>query len=172
MMIDIAPKVLLAPSRSVQADQGLHCLLTESMDAVVYVDKQRMLRLDSNKPMLFSLLVSDYFGCLHCFPNWCRSHFGFFNSGSRVSLSASTRVRGMHWVLERIVDGLRQLVSFNDSQFGFVPSRGTTDAIFVVRQLQEKYLAANKRLQGWQNAGKYEYFPCRWYLPVNTGKYW
>ena len=32
------------------------------------------------------------------------------------------------------------------SQFGFVPGRGTTDAIFVVRQLQEKYLAANKRL--------------------------
>ena len=25
--------------------------------------------------------------------------------------------------------------------------------------------------QGWQNAGKYEYFPCQWYLPVNTGKY-
>ena len=50
-------------------------------------------------------------------------------------------------VLERIVDGLiRQMVSINDSQFGFVPGRGTTDAIFVVRQLQEKYLAANKRL--------------------------
>ena len=50
-------------------------------------------------------------------------------------------------VLERIVDGLiRQLVSIYDSQFGFVPGRGTTDAIFVVRQLQEKYLAANKRL--------------------------
>ena len=50
-------------------------------------------------------------------------------------------------VLERIVDGLiRQLVSINDSQFGFVPGRGTTDAIFVVRQLQVKYLAANKRL--------------------------
>ena len=39
-------------------------------------------------------------------------------------------------VLERIVDGLiRQLVSIDDSQFGFVPGRGTTDAIFVVRQL-------------------------------------
>ena len=50
-------------------------------------------------------------------------------------------------VLERIVDGLiRQLVLINDSQFVFVPGRGTTDAIFVVRQLQEKYLAANKRL--------------------------
>ena len=36
--------------------------------------------------------------------------------------------------------------SIDDSQFGFVPGRGTTDANFVVRQLQEKYLAANKRL--------------------------
>ena len=50
-------------------------------------------------------------------------------------------------VLERIVDGLiRQLVSIKDSQFGFVQGRGTKDAIFVVRQLQVKYLAANKRL--------------------------
>ena len=50
-------------------------------------------------------------------------------------------------VLERIVDGfIRQLVSSDNTQFGFVPGRGTTDTIFVVRQLQEKYLAANKRL--------------------------
>ena len=50
-------------------------------------------------------------------------------------------------ILERIVDGLiRQLVSINDSQFGFFPGRGTTDAISIVRQLQGKYLAANKRL--------------------------
>ena len=50
-------------------------------------------------------------------------------------------------VLERIVDGLiRRLVSTDDSQFGFIPGRGTTDATFVVRQLQEKYLATNKRL--------------------------
>ena len=50
-------------------------------------------------------------------------------------------------ILERTVDSLtRQLVSIDNSQFGFIPGRGTTDAIFVVRQLQEKYLAANKRL--------------------------
>ena len=45
---------------------------------------------------------------------------------------------------DTIVDGLiRQLVSIGDSQFSFVPRSGTTDAIFVVRQLQEKYLVAN-----------------------------
>ena len=44
-------------------------------------------------------------------------------------------------ILERIVNGLiRQVVSIDDSQFGFVLGRGTTDAIFVVQQLQEKYL--------------------------------
>ena len=47
-------------------------------------------------------------------------------------------------VLDRIVDGLRQLVS--NSQFRYVPGRGTTDAIFLEKQLQERYLAANKRL--------------------------
>ena len=44
------------------------------------------------------------------------------------------------------MDGLiRQLVSIDDSQFGFVPGRGVQTQS-VVRQLQEKYLAANKRL--------------------------
>jgi hypothetical protein len=58
-------------------------------------------------------------------------------------------------VLERIVDRLiRQVVSIDESQFGFVPGRGTTDAIFVVRQLQEKYLAANKRLHGFCGLGE------------------
>ena len=49
-------------------------------------------------------------------------------------------------VLDSIVDRLGQLVSIYDSQFGFVPGRGITDAIFVEKQLQEKCLAANKRL--------------------------
>ena len=54
-------------------------------------------------------------------------------------------------VLERIVDGLiRQGVSIDDSQFGCVPGRCTTHAIFVVRQQQENYLAANKTLHGFR----------------------
>ena len=38
------------------------------------------------------------------------------------------------------------MVSIDDSQFGFVPGRGTTDASFLVRQLLEEYLAVNKML--------------------------
>ena len=48
-------------------------------------------------------------------------------------------------ILERIVDGLiRQVVSIDDSQFGFVPGRGTTDAIFVVRQLKGEILSSEQ----------------------------
>ena len=59
--------------------------------------------------------------------------------GNYPSLKLTEQVMN---VLERTVSGLiRQLVSTDDSQFGFILSRGTTDAIFVVRQLQERYLA-------------------------------
>jgi len=37
------------------------------------------------------------------------------------------------------------MVNINEMQFGFVPGKGTTDAIFIARQLQEKYIAAKKR---------------------------
>ena len=38
------------------------------------------------------------------------------------------------------------MVDIDEMQFVFVPGRGTTDAIFIVRQLQEKYIAAKKPL--------------------------
>ena len=47
-------------------------------------------------------------------------------------------------VIERIADSLiRQMVSIDESQFGFVPGRSTADAIFVVHQLQEKKIFEN-----------------------------
>lgn len=50
-------------------------------------------------------------------------------------------------VLERIVEELiRNIVHIDDMQFGFIPGRGTIDAIFILRQMQEKYLEKNRNL--------------------------
>ena len=82
--------------------------------------------------------------------DWEQSFVVCLYKGKRDALERGNyhgRTEQVMKILERIVDCLiRQLVSINYSQFGFVPGRGTADAIFVVRQLQEKYLAANKRL--------------------------
>ena len=43
---------------------------------------------------------------------------------------------------ERIIEKLiRQQVDIDKMQLGFMPRSGTTNAIFILRQLQEKYLA-------------------------------
>ena len=52
-------------------------------------------------------------------------------------------MKGMERVIEKII---RERISIDDMQFGFMPGRGTTDAIFILRQLQEKHLAKNKKL--------------------------
>jgi hypothetical protein len=50
-------------------------------------------------------------------------------------------------VFERVVEKrLRGSVEIDDMQFGFRPGRGTTDAIFIVRQLQEKFLEKKRGL--------------------------
>ena len=43
-------------------------------------------------------------------------------------------------VVERVIERrIREQVKIDDVWFGFRPGRGTTEAIFIVRQLQEKY---------------------------------
>ena len=45
-------------------------------------------------------------------------------------------------VMERIVDGMiREMIAIDEMQFAFVPGRGTTDAKFIIWQLQEKFLS-------------------------------
>ena len=50
-------------------------------------------------------------------------------------------------VFERIIEArLREKVDIDDMQFGFRAGKSTTDAIFIVRQLQEKYMEKKKEL--------------------------
>jgi len=50
-------------------------------------------------------------------------------------------------VVERIFeDRIQQQIDIDDMQFGFMKGNGTTDAIFIVRQIQEKFRAKRKKL--------------------------
>ena len=50
-------------------------------------------------------------------------------------------------VLEKVIEGrVRKVVKIDSMQFGYMAGKSTTDAIFIVQQLQEKYLARNKGL--------------------------
>ena len=50
-------------------------------------------------------------------------------------------------VVERILeDIIRDVVNVNDMQFEFMPGCGTTDPIFISRQIQEKYIGKNRNL--------------------------
>ena len=41
---------------------------------------------------------------------------------------------------------IRCRVSIDNMQFGFMPGKGTTDAIFIMQQVQEKHQAKKKKL--------------------------
>ena len=48
---------------------------------------------------------------------------------------------------ERVIEKrLREEVTISDEQFGFMPGRNTTDAIFAPRQLMEKYREGRQNL--------------------------
>ena len=52
-------------------------------------------------------------------------------------------MKGIERVMEKII---RERAFIGDMQFGFMPGPGTTDVIFIFRQLQEKHLAKNRKL--------------------------
>ena len=50
-------------------------------------------------------------------------------------------------IIERVLERqIRILVNLNKMQFGFMPGKGTVDAIFIVRKMQEEYQKKDKKL--------------------------
>ena len=50
-------------------------------------------------------------------------------------------------LFERVIEQhIRAVISMDDMQFGFMPGKGTMEAIFIIRQVQEKYLAKHQDL--------------------------
>ena len=77
--------------------------------------------------------------------DWHSSHIINLSKGKGDTLSCgnyrSLKLQEhMIKILEHILNTrIREQVSINSMQFGFMPGRGTTDAIFILRKLQEKY---------------------------------
>ena len=49
-------------------------------------------------------------------------------------------------IVERGLERIRELVNIDSMQFGFMPERKTTDALFVVQRMQEEYRDKKKKL--------------------------
>src|SRR2546425_8755079 len=76
--------------------------------------------------------------------------FFFFNDTATTeiyTLSLHDALPILLKVLERVIEArLRKTVKIDEMQFGFCPGKGTTDAIFIVRQVQEKFLGKQKEM--------------------------
>ena len=50
-------------------------------------------------------------------------------------------------IVERVLERrIREFINIDSMQFGFMPGRGTADALFVVRRMQEEYKDKKKKL--------------------------
>ena len=45
-----------------------------------------------------------------------------------------------------VQEKIRKMIEIREEEYGFVAGNGTIDAIFILRQLQEKYLENDKEL--------------------------
>ena len=86
-----------------------------------------------------------------CIPSdWNLSYIASLCKGKGDALSRHSN-RGLKLldqvmkIIERALDSvIRSQVDIDSKQFGFMPGRGTTDAIFILYQLQEKHLGKHK----------------------------
>ena len=97
---------------------------------------------------------------MRCYWKWSRDMISvvFMDHWKPVFSETVIELRWIKWIthtltdkvmklLERLLDFvIHEMVNMDEMQFSFVPGRGTTDAIFIVCQLQEKYIAAKKVL--------------------------
>ena len=67
-------------------------------------------------------------------------------------------------VLERVLEKrIRFQVSIDNMQFGFMPENETTDAIFIMRHVQEKHQAKKKMYYAFVDLEKaFDRVPRRW----------
>ena len=67
-------------------------------------------------------------------------------SGTAAARTVKLLEHGMK-VVERVFrKRLCRIVSVDEMQFGFMPERGTIDAVFILRRMQEEYHAKGKKL--------------------------
>ena len=58
-------------------------------------------------------------------------------------------------IVEKVLERrMRRMVKVDEMQFGFMPSKGTIDAVFILRRLQEEYLDKEKLYMRFVNLGK------------------
>ena len=85
-------------------------------------------------------------------PEWATSVVVpiFKGKGDAMSCGAYRGVKLLEHAMklvERVLEKrIRKLVVVDDMQFGFMPGKGTIDAVFLLRRLQEEYRARGKKL--------------------------
>jgi len=74
----------------------------------------------------------------------------YYNNNNDLECNSHTGIKlleHMLKVIERVIDQrLRGQVNVHEYQFGFMTGGSTVDAIFIMRQVQEKFLEGNRKL--------------------------
>ena len=97
-------------------------------------------------------LFRGIFQCYECPVEWTESFTVAIYKGKGDPLECGKH-RGLRLlehsmkIFEKVLDRrLRKMVNIADGQFGFMPGKSCTDAIFVLRRLQEKYGEKKRKL--------------------------